>query len=78
MEYKAELKEDKIIDYAGGTAGISKQISEFCKNTSLLSALGQSKEYKKFLDCTYTYDDIESFNLDDMNKNELFSSYSKL
>ena len=42
------LKEKRTKDYVGGAASIALQISKFVQNTTLISSLGEKKEYKNF------------------------------
>ncbi len=43
------FKEKKIEEYLGGSLSIAKNIKPFCKNVTLLSALGENKEYLRFI-----------------------------
>ena len=43
------FKENKFEEYLGGSLAIARNISPFCKNVTVLSALGEHKEYLRFI-----------------------------
>ena len=43
------FKENKFEEYLGGSLAIAKNIAPFCKNVTVLSALGENKEYLPFI-----------------------------
>ncbi|MBC8180156.1 adenylyltransferase/cytidyltransferase family protein [candidate division KSB1 bacterium] len=43
------LRDLNMEQYAGGAAAIARHLSDFCGNVSLLSILGENKEYEKFI-----------------------------
>ena len=43
------LKNLEMEQYAGGAAAIARHLSDFCSSISLLSMLGQNKEYESFV-----------------------------
>lgn len=43
------LRDLKMEQYAGGAAAIARHLSDFCGTVSLLTMLGEKKEYKDFL-----------------------------
>ena len=43
------LRDLKMEQYAGGAAAIARHLSDFCCTVSLLSMLGEKKEYEKFV-----------------------------
>ena len=74
--------------YLGGTLAIARHVSEFCKNVSLLTAIGEKEEYKKFilknLPINLKTHFIRKSNsptivkkkyIDNINKNKIFGTY---
>jgi|TARA_Y100000310_G_scaffold81608_2_gene78157 rfaE bifunctional protein kinase chain/domain/rfaE bifunctional protein nucleotidyltransferase chain/domain len=43
------LRDLEMDQYAGGAAAIARHLSDFCENISLLSLLGEKKEFKDFV-----------------------------
>ena len=43
------LRDLKMEQYAGGAAAIARHLSDFCKSVSLLSMLGEKREYEDFV-----------------------------
>lgn len=74
--------------YLGGTLAIARHVSEFCKNVSLVTAIGEKEEYKKFilknLPVNLKTHFIRKSNsptivkkkyIDNINKNKIFGTY---
>lgn len=43
------LRDIETQQYAGGAAAVARHLSDFCESITLLSALGEKKEYEKFI-----------------------------
>ncbi len=83
------LRELDMDQYAGGAAAIARHLSEFCNNISLLSMLGEKKEFRDFVmhnfqdntNATFIYKDnaptiVKKRYVDSISKNKTLGVYS--